>query len=158
MTTTKQLFVGLVTALILSVPAMSAADNHGSDRKRDRDRSGPEQALIILTSESLQTRAMAMVLGTTMQEQGTDIHILLCDSAGELAVSAHESPTLEPRGATPEGLMKGMMDNGASVDVCALFLPNSDYAQEDLIEGVGSAKPPEIAEMMTSRGVRVFSF
>lgn len=157
MITTQRVLATLVITLMMSLPAVSAADKHGSE-KRDRDRSGPDKALIILTSESLQTRAMSMVLGTAMQKQGTDIHILLCDSAGELAVSSHESETLEPRGATPEGLMKGLMENGASVDVCALFLPNSDYAQGDLIEGVGSAKPPEMAEMMTKRGVRTFSF
>jgi len=55
-------------------------------------------------------------------------------------------------------LLKGMMENGATVEVCALFLPNSDYGEDDLIEGVDTAKPPEMAEMMTAPGVRVFSF
>ncbi len=157
MITNKRFLLSLVMTLMMSLPAVSAADKHGSE-KRDRDRSGPDEAMIILTSDSLQTRAMSMVLGTAMQEQGTDVHVLLCDSAGELAVSDHQSETLEPRGATPEGLLKGMMENGATVEVCALFLPNSDYEQDDLLDGVGSAKPPEMAEMMTARGVRVFSF
>jgi len=72
MITNKRFFLSLVMTLLMGLPAVSAADKHGSE-KRDRDRSGPDEAMIILTSDSLQTRAMSMVLGTAMQEQGTDV-------------------------------------------------------------------------------------
>ncbi len=117
-----------------------------------------ERSLIILTSDSLETRGMAMVLSNALQEQGQELHFLLCDSAGELAVEAHQSPELAPRGMKPEQLLQRLMANGAGVEVCALFLPNSEYTEKDLLEGVTTAQPPAVAEMMADPKVRVFSF
>ncbi|TVP53775.1 MAG: hypothetical protein EA349_13175 [Halomonadaceae bacterium] len=115
-------------------------------------------ALFIITSDSLQTRGMAMVLANAMSQQGAQLHFLLCDSAGELAVADYESQALEPRGMRPEGLLAQLMKNSAKVEVCALYLPNSQYSAADLREGVTVAQPPEIARMMADENIRVFGF
>ncbi|WP_052657459.1 hypothetical protein [Thalassospira sp. HJ] len=117
-----------------------------------------DKALIILTSPSLQTQGMAMVLGNTMQAQGVRVDVLLCDKAGDLALSATQSPALEPKKVTPEQLLAKLMSGGASVNVCALYLPNSSQDQTALRDGVGVATPPAMAKMMVDEDTRVFSF
>ena len=118
-----------------------------------------DKALFIINSDSLQTQGMAMILANAMREQGTSPHILLCDAAGELAVEGYASEAeLGPRGIKPEGLMQMMMGEGATVDVCAIFLPNTAYEESDLREGVGVAAPGPMAEMMRDPNVPVFSF
>ncbi|MCA1769358.1 MAG: hypothetical protein LC652_05180 [Halomonas sp.] len=146
------------TALGLSGAALAAS--HGDDHDDDADR-----ALVILTSGSLQTQGMAMILSNAMQQQGTDLHILLCDAAGDLAVDGYESaeaintPPSNPAGQVkPEGIMGMLMGNGASVDVCAIYLPNTDHEEGDLRDGVGVAAPGPIAEMMRDPKIPVFSF
>ncbi|WP_240407801.1 hypothetical protein [Halomonas sp. JS92-SW72] len=141
------------TAIAFSGSAL--ADSHGGDDHADY----ADKALFIVTSDSLQTQGMAMILANAMREQGTTPHILLCDAAGELAIDGYESETeLGPRGIKPEGLMQMMMGEGAGVDVCAIYLPNSDYDEGNLRDGVGVATPGAMAEMMRDPKVPVFSF
>jgi predicted peroxiredoxin len=139
-----------------ALPTLASADNHGESEDR---------ALVIVTSDEVQTQSMAMILSNAMQEQGTDLHILLCDEAGDLAVDgyASEEAVNTPPGhpmeqIKPEGLLQMLMGNGAGVDVCAIYLPNSDYAADDLLEGVGVATPGPMAEMMRDPSIPVFSF
>ncbi len=140
------------TSLCLSPLAMADEHDNGDDAYAER-------ALVILTSDSLQTQGMAMILANAMREQGTTPHILLCDAAGELAIDGYESETeLGPRGVKPEGLMQMMMGEGAGVDVCAIYLPNSEYGEDDLRDGVGVATPGAMAEMMRDPSIPVFSF
>lgn len=121
--------------------------------------SGPEKTMVIITSDSLQTQGMAMVLSQAMQQQGVALDILLCDKAGDLAISSFESESaLAPKGMKPEGLLQMIMDAGAKVAVCALYLPNSKYKETDLRDGVTVAQPPKMAEMMRAPGVKVFEF
>lgn len=117
-----------------------------------------DKALIILTSPSLQTQGMAMVLGNTMQAQGVRVDVLLCDTAGDLALTATKNPVLEPKKVTPEQLLGKLMKGGASVNVCALYLPNSSHDQSALRDGIGVATPPAMAKMMVDEDTRVFSF
>ena len=84
MTTTHKtsntiLALAVATAAI-GFSSFSMADNRAED-----------QALVILTSDSLQTQGMAMILSNAMQQQGTHLHILLCDAAGDLAVGGYAS-------------------------------------------------------------------
>lgn len=51
-----------------------------------------------------------------------------------------------------------LMKNGAEVDVCAIYLPNRDFGQEALLDGVGVAAPGPIAELMRDPSVPVFTF
>lgn len=116
-----------------------------------------EKALFILTSDSLQTQGMSMVLANAMAKQGTQVNVLLCDKAGDLALKSTTSEPLKPMGATPEGLMMNLIKGGAQVKVCALYLPNKGASKEDLREGVTVASPPEMAAMMGQQETKVIS-
>ncbi|PRY72663.1 hypothetical protein [Halomonas ventosae] len=156
MKVTRLLAGSLLAATLVAAPAL--ADNHDGDEPQDR-------ALVILTSDSLQTQGMAMILSNAMQQQGTDLQILLCDAAGHLAVEGYESaeaintPPSNPAGQVkPEGILQMLMEKGAQVDVCAIYLPNSDLGEDNLREGVGVAAPGPMAEMMRDPSIPVYSF
>ena len=116
------------------------------------------EALVIVNSGSLQTQGMAMVLANAMQASGTKINILLCDQAGDLALQSTQSATLKPNNVTPEQLLAKLQQNGAKVDVCALYLPNSEHSADQLRADIGVATPPQIAQQMTHPQLRVFTF
>ena len=117
------------------------------------------QALVIISSASLQTQGMAMVLARAMQERGVQLHLLLCYAAGDLAVADYQSASaLAPKGMKPEMLLQQLLTAGAQVAVCALYLPNSQYKQEDLQAGVTVAQPGDIAQMMCNKDTKVFTF
>jgi len=44
------------------------------------------------------------------------------------------------------------------IQICALYLPKSDYSKDDLINGVGVAMPPEMAGQMLNPKMRTFTF
>ena len=111
-----------------------------------------------VTSADNQAQGMAMVLATQMAEQKAAVRILLCGTAGQLALKTYEPAALKPRNVTPKQMMLGLMKAGAMVEVCALFLPNADRTPADLVEGVSVAKPPEVAAYMLKPGVRAFAF
>ena len=111
-----------------------------------------------ITSADNQSQGMAMVLATQMVEQKAAVRILLCGPAGQLALKTYEPAALKPRDVTPKQMMAGLMKAGATVEVCALFLPNADRAPTDLTDGVTVAKPPEVAAYMLKPGVRAFGF
>lgn len=152
----------IATATLAATTALSTyaiADNHGDHTDTT------DQALMIVTSDAIETQSMALILGNAMRQQGTDLHVLLCDAAGDLAVDGYASsaPINTPPGnpmekLAPEGLLKMLMGEGVSVDVCAIYLPNTDYAEDDLLEGIGVAAPGPMAEMMRDPAIPVFSF
>ncbi len=117
-----------------------------------------DEALVIVNSGSVQTQGMAMVLANTIQARGTQVEVLLCDRAGDLALKGVRNPPLKPRDVTPELLLQKLQQGGASVNVCALYLPNSEHDKHDLRDGVGIAAPPAIATKMTAATTRVYSF
>ena len=115
--------------------------------------------MVIVTSASLQTQGMAMVLARAMQEQGVQLNILLCDGAGDLAIEGYQSEkALAPKGMKPEVLLQHIIEAGAQVAVCALYLPNSTYQEQDLRKGVSVAQPADIAQMMRNKDSKVFNF
>lgn len=113
---------------------------------------------IVLTSGDAETQMMAMVLATQSVNKEVDITILLCSSAGLLAIETEESPAFAPANRSPKQLLNGLIERGVEVNVCGIFLPNRDYTEEDLIDGIGVASPPDIAEYMMQPGVRFFTF
>jgi predicted peroxiredoxin len=111
-----------------------------------------------VTSADNQAQGMAMVLAGQMAEQKAAVRILLCGPAGQLALKTYEPAPLKPKNSSPKQMMTGLIKAGATVEVCALFLPNADKTAADLIEGVAVAKPPEVAAYMVKPGVRAFGF
>lgn len=137
----------VILSAVLMAPLVVQAGGHTVDK-----------AFIILNSGSLQTQGMAMVLGNAMQQQGAQVDVLLCDQAGDLALQATTSDKLKPNNVTPEQLLLKLQQGGATVRVCALYLPNSGKNKDALRAGVGVAAPPAIAEQMLAADVRIFSF
>lgn len=137
----------LLCAVSLGVSAQAANHQHGV-----------QKALVILSDSSNQTQGMAMVLSNTLSDQGAKVTVLLCDRAGDLALKSDQSTSLKPRDLTPGQMLRRLISQGANVNVCALYLPNSEYTQNDLLEGVGVATPPEMAKQMLDPNVRVFAF
>lgn len=118
-----------------------------------------EHALIIVSSASLQTQGMAMVLSRALQEQGVQLNILLCDKAGDLAIDGYKSAkTLAPKDMKPENILQKILEDGAQVAVCALYLPNSAYQEQDLRKGIEVAQPAQVAQMMRYKDSKVFTF
>lgn len=117
-----------------------------------------EEILVIITSDSLQTQGMAMILSNTMAQQGAKVNILLCDKAGDMALKSYQAPALKPKDVTPGQMLRGLLKQGGVANVCALYLPNSDYSKNNLIEGVGVATPLEMADQMLNPALRTFTF
>ena len=146
----KKTIRGVVLSLVACLPLGAGASDHGET---------VDNVMIILSSGSAQTQGMAMVLGNAMAEDGANVDVLLCDAAGDLALAEGDGgPELAPKGFTPVKLLRGLMAKGASVSVCALYLPNSRYSESDLAEGVAVAKPPQMVALMRDPEVRVFTF
>lgn len=113
---------------------------------------------VVVTSSDAETQMMSMVLATQSANQDVDIRILLCSEGGKLAIEGEQFPAFQPADRSPQQLLRGLIDHGATVEVCAIFLPNRDYNEADLIEGVGIANPRDVAEYMKGDGVRYFTF
>lgn len=113
---------------------------------------------VMLTDGDAETQMMAMVLATQSLNKDVPVRVLLCSEAGNLALKEYDSPSFAPADRSPKQLLTGLISRGVQVDVCGIFLPNRDYTEEDLMDGVGTAAPPEVAEYMKQEGVRYFTF
>ncbi|WP_299507940.1 hypothetical protein [uncultured Roseobacter sp.] len=117
--------------------------------------------LTILASGEPQTQLMSMVLSMQSMQQGAETRILLCGPAGDLALK--DAPTSatapqKPRGMSPQGLMQQIMANGATVEVCAIYLPNKGVGTDALLDGITAAAPPEMAALLLAPNTRIMSF
>ena len=144
MKTMQKLLAGLVMTLF---SAVAMAQN------------GPDM-LTILTSDEDETQAMALILTMQAQKKGATPQVLLCDDAGDLAVTseAGDSEILRGPDASPAQMIQRLVNNGVQVDVCAIYLPNREYTKVDLIDGVGVARPPAIGALVADPNVRRFTF
>jgi len=116
----------------------------------------------ILTASEPQTQLMAMVLTLNAVQQGASAQILLCGPAGEIALQdAPESATAgqPPRDASPQGLMRMMMDqHNVKVEVCAIYLPGLGADASVLLDGVTPAAPDAAARAILAENSVVMSF
>ena len=115
----------------------------------------------VLTAPEPQTQLMSMVLTMQSMKQGATAHVLLCGPAGDLALKeapASATAPQKPKGMSPQGLMQKIMAQGATVEVCAIYLPNKGVAAEALLDGVGVAKPPAMAAKLIAPNARLMSF
>jgi predicted peroxiredoxin len=137
-------------SLILIIALLSGILSHSE--------AGNPDLFVVLTSGDAETQMMAMVLATQSLNQDVNVRVLLCSDAGELANRDSESPEFAPADRSPGQLLSGLIERGVTVEVCGIFLPNRDYTSNDLMDGVGSASPPEVAAYMKQEGVRYFTF
>lgn len=146
-----------LTVLGLGMGGLSSAQAQ-EDGSASAESASAQDVFVVVSSGEAQTQMMAMVIGNQVAAKGASVRVLLCDSAARLAVRDESFPTFEPAGRTPQNLLQGLMQKGATVEVCAIFLPNTEYESSDLLDGVGVAKPGPIADHMLKPGVRYFTF
>lgn len=139
----KKLFIAAALGLSFVVPVHAQAST---------------ELFVTLNSGNPQTQGMALVLATQAVEQKVAVRLLLCSEGGQLAVKDKESVSLKPRNVTPKDMLQGLMKGGAKVEVCALFLPNSDWKPADLIEGVGVAKPADVTAYLLQANVKALTY
>ena len=140
----------LKTAIIAGALAIAGAAQASGDK-----------LVTVVTSAEPQTQLMAMVLTMQAVQKGAATRILLCGPAGDLGLAdapAAATAPQPPRGMSPQGLMQAIMKAGATVEVCAIYLPGKGAGPEVLLAGVGVAQPPEMAAAMLDDDARVWSF
>lgn len=117
--------------------------------------------LTIITTSDPQAQLMALVLSRSALAQGETLGILLCSSAGDLALKDPPATThmaQQPMGNSPAGLLRQLVSQNVKVQVCATYLPNRQLGAQPLLDGVGVATPPEVAKVFIDRTVRLLSF
>ena len=115
----------------------------------------------IVTTDEPQTQLMSMVLTMQSMQKGASAYVLLCGPAGDLALKeapAAATAPQEPKGMSPQLLMQKIMAQGATVEGCAIYLPNKGVGADALLDGVGSAKPPAMADRLLAEDTRIMSF
>jgi predicted peroxiredoxin len=139
----KKLLITLALGASLALPAFAQSAS---------------ELLVTVNSGHPQTQGMAFVLASQAVEQKATVRVLLCGEGGRLAVKGQESVLLKPRNVTPKDMLQGLIKAGAKVEVCALFLPNSEWKPADLLDGVGVAKPGEVAAYLLQPNVKTLSY
>lgn len=123
---------------------------------------GPNRLITILTAPEPQTQLMAMVLTMNAVAAGAEAEILLCGPAGDIALKdapASATAGQPPRDASPQGLMKMMMEkSGVKVQVCAIYLPGKAADASVLVDGVTAAAPDAMGAAIVASDTTVMSF
>jgi sulfur relay (sulfurtransferase) complex TusBCD TusD component (DsrE family) len=117
-----------------------------------------EGLFVSINTGASMAQGAALVLATQAVEQKAEVRVLLCDAAGDIAVTGKEMPALKPRNVTPQQMLQGLIKAGVKVEVCALYLPNTGRAATDLLPGVTPAKPADVATFRLKPGVRTLGF
>jgi hypothetical protein len=113
---------------------------------------------VSIHSGSAMAQGAGLVLASQALEQKASVRVLLCDAAGDIAVAGQELPTLKPRNVTAQQMLQGLIQAGAKVEVCALYLPNTGRQASDLLPGVTPAKPADVAAHLLKPGVQTLAF
>lgn len=111
----------------------------------------------IQTAETMAQGAALVLAGQALAQQAA-VRILLCDKAADIAVTNQTLPTLKPRNVTPQQMLQGLIQGGAKVEVCALYLPNTGRAASDLIPGVSPAAPADVVAHLLRPNVKTLGF
>lgn len=134
------------TVLIASTLLVSALSAHAAE------------LFVNIHSGSAMAQGAGLVLAGQALEQKAHVRVLLCDAAADIAVAGKDMPTLKPRNVTPQQMLQGLIKAGATVEVCALYLPNSGRQAADLVPGVTPAKPADVAAHLLKPGVATLAF
>ncbi|WP_045220933.1 DsrE family protein [Desulfonatronum thioautotrophicum] len=143
----------LMTAMVLFavVGNPAGAAGHGGEEGQAK------KLFVTLVDVDSQVRGMTLVLANEVAAQGADVRVLLCGDGAQLALKDYTPPKLRPRDVSPKQLLENLMQNGATVEVCAIFLPNTGHSEEQLMEGISVASPADIAEYMMRPDVKLFT-
>lgn len=142
----------LAVLLALALPATAMSETAGE---------APATLVTVVTAPEPQTQLMAMVLTLQAIQQGAEARVLLCGPGGDLGLADPPESAVagqEPQGASPQGLLRRLIEAGVPVEVCALYLPNAGLAAEALLDGVTPAEPPAMAAHLIAPNVRLLTF
>ena len=117
-----------------------------------------ESLFVNIHSGNAMAQGAGLVLAGQALEQKASVRVLLCDAAGDIAVAGKDMPKLKPRDVTPQQMLQGLIQAGATVEVCALYLPNTGRQASELIPGVGAAKPADVAAHLLKPGMHTLGF
>ena len=140
-----RLFAGVSAALLSTVMMLSPA-------------AAGQKMLMLLSASAAEAQAFNLVLANQMQASGNPVHVLLCSDAGDMALKVAPAATtapITPQGMTVRSLLEGLIKRGATVQVCAIYLPNRKLQADALMDGVSAAKPQDIAAMMVDPAVKI---
>lgn len=118
----------------------------------------PAELFVGINSGNPQSQGVALLLANQAVAQKAQVRILLCSEGGQLALKDRESAALKPVNKSPKEILQGLIKAGAKVEVCAIFLPNSDWKATDLIEGVGVAKPADVTAYLLQAHVKTLTY
>lgn len=118
----------------------------------------PAELFVGINSGKPQSQGVALLLANQAVAQKAQVRILLCSEGGQLALKDKESAALKPVNKSPKEILQGLIKAGAKVEVCAIFLPNSDWKAADLIEGVGVAKPADVTAYLLQPNVKTLTY
>lgn len=145
-----------VTAFMASIATIGIVLSPAFAEQQDKP-----SPMSILAAAEPQTQLMALTLTVLSMQQGSKVRLLLCGPAGDLALKeppAAATAPQKPAGMSPHRVVRKLIEAGAPVDVCAIYLPNKGLAADALIEGVGQAKPDAMAGHMLAPNTRILSF
>lgn len=151
----KRLLTGIFIMAMTLTPAHANQSGMGEGHG---EKEGQKNLFVTVTTDDNMTQGMAMVLANQAMDRDAEVRVLLCSDGGRLGLEKSVGEELMPREVRPQELLQRLMNEGAKVEVCAIFLPNSDYTEEDLMDGVGVADPGDVADHMLSRRVHFFTF
>ena len=117
-----------------------------------------QELFVNIHSGNAMAQGAGLVLAGQALEQKASVRVLLCDKAGDIAVTGAELPKLKPRDVTTQQMLQGVIKAGAKVEVCALYLPNTGKQPSDLLPGVSPAKPAEVATHLLKPTVKTLAF
>ena len=113
---------------------------------------------VIITSGDAQTQMMGMALSMATLKQKKEVNMTLCSKAGDLAVKDMESPILKPMDKSPKMMLQALIKQGAKVDLCPIYLPNSENAKAELLEGITIATPADGASKLLHKDYQNLSY
>jgi predicted peroxiredoxin len=114
---------------------------------------------VLVTSADRQAQMMAMVLSVNaLAKHGKEVNVVFCGQAGDLALKSTQTEPMLPAKKSPSMLLNKLIQSGATVQVCPLYLPNAGKTTNDLIDGVVVAKPPVLAGKLLDKDYQNLSF
>jgi predicted peroxiredoxin len=91
-------------------------------------------------------------------KKGAKVDILLCGDAGLLAIKDCEQVLLKPQNKSPQMMLKDLIQNGVNVELCPIYLSNSEKSVSNLIDGVSVAKPDRVADKLLREDTKILSY
>ncbi|RYA23949.1 hypothetical protein CRU96_05045 [Malaciobacter halophilus] len=113
---------------------------------------------VLVTSDNAQTQMMSMVLSMMTLKQNKKVNMVLCSKAGDLALKNSKSETLKPMNKSPKMMLKAIINKGASVKVCPLYLPNKNLQKTDLMSNITVAKPMDVSKDLLNNDYKNLSY